>query len=476
MKLPTSNEIRKPSKTLAGVTPIAVMVYPRKCNHGTCLYCPSLEVPQSYTPLSPPVIRARMLNYSPYEQVKSRLKAFKLMNHPTDKIEMIIMGGTFLEYPLKYQYNFIKKCYDALNNRKSKNLEQAKKLNEKAKHRAVALCIETRPDVCGEKEIKRMLKFGCTRVELGVQCLDDSIYRKINRGHTIKDVIEATRKLKNAGFKVLYHIMPGLPYSNQKKDLKMFKEIFRNENFKPDGLKIYPCQVIKGSSLEKLYLRRKYIPYSKEQTEKMLIKMLKIVPEYCRVMRIMREIPPVYLVAGITRIDLRKDVEAELKKSKSKIKEIRFREIGFVLRDKKKKEKINKKLKLKITKYSASQGTEYFLEFVNKDNILFGLLRLRITGNNKEGKDRRAFVRELHVYGKSLGIGEKANKGRLSERNLGFFAQHKGLGKKLMKEAEKIVKKAGIKKIGVISGVGAREYYKKIGYKLENSYMVKDLV
>ena len=458
MKLPTSKEIRKPSKTLAGVTPIAVMCKPRACNHGTCLYCPSLDVPQSYTPLSPPVIRAKMLNYNAYEQVKSRLKAFKLMNHPTDKIEIIIMGGTFLDYPLKYQYEFVKNCYDALNEKKSSGLEQAKKLNEQAKHRCVALCIETRPDVCGKEEISRMLDFGCTRVEIGVQCLDNKIYKKINRGHTIKDVIKATKLLKNAGFKVGFHIMPGLPGSNPIKDLRMFKLLFSNPSFKPDQLKIYPCQVIKGSGLERLYLQNKYKPYTKEQTEKLLIKMLKIVPEYCRVMRIMREIPPVYLTAGTTRIDLRRDIEFFLKKKKIKLREIRFREIGFNLRDKLKSEVINKKIIIKTLNYHASRGSEFFIEAVNKQNILFGLLRLRIINN-------KAFVRELHVYGKALALGEKSKSS----------FQHHGLGKLLMKKAEEITKKSGIKKLFVISGVGVREYYRRLGYKLENEYMVKRL-
>ena len=464
MKLPNLNqgEIRKPSKTLAGVTPIAVMAKPRKCRHGTCLYCPSLNVPQSYTPLSPPVIRAKMLNYDAEKQVEARLKAFKLMNHPTDKIELIIMGGTFLSYPLNYQYNFVKSCYDALNNKKSRNLEDAKRLNEKAKHRCVALCIETRPDFCMEKEIKRLLEFGATRVELGVQCLDNKIYKKINRGHKAEDVIKATKLLKDNGFKVGYHIMPGLPFSSPKKDLLMFKKIFSDENFKPDQLKIYPCQVLKNSGLEKLYKQGKYKPYSKKEIERLLVKMLKIVPEYCRVMRIMREIHPSYLVAGTTRIDLRRDMEFWLRKNNIKLKEIRFREIGFALRDKHKTEKINQKLKLKITKYKSSQGKEYFLQFVNKENLLFGLLRLRIT-EDKKTRQKSAFVRELHVYGKAEKIGKKSNEG----------VQHKGLGKKLMKEAEKISRKEKAKIIKVISGVGVREYFYKLGYKLEKEYMNK---
>ncbi len=460
MKLPLPFEIRKPSKTLAGVTPIAVMSKPKKCKHGTCLYCPNLNVPQSYTPKSPPVLRAERLKYDPYEQIKSRLKAFELMNHPTDKIELIIMGGTFLEYPKDYQYDFIKRCYDALNNRASKTLEQSKKLNEHANHRCVALCIETRPDTCSDREIKRMLNFGCTRVELGVQCLDDKIYKKINRGHALKDVIDATKRLKNSGFKIGYHMMLGLPGSNPKKDLEMFKNLFKNQDFKPDQLKIYPCQVIKGAALEKLYSQGKYKPYSQKQNQDLIIKIMKIIPNYCRVMRIMREIPPDYLTAGILRIDLRKDIDEELRKAKSKINEIRFREIGFAIRDKKDKEKISKKLKLKITKYKASNGNEYFLEIINKDNILFALARLRIF-------DNQAYMRELHVYGQSIPIKEKSKNA----------TQHKGLGKQLLKESEKIIRQNNIKELKIISGIGVREYYKKLGYKLDknNIYMIKIL-
>ncbi|MDP7520638.1 MAG: tRNA uridine(34) 5-carboxymethylaminomethyl modification radical SAM/GNAT enzyme Elp3 [Candidatus Pacearchaeota archaeon] len=451
MLKPKKNEIRKPTKTISGITPVAVMLPPRSCKHGTCLYCPSLDVPQSYTPKSPVVMRARIVNYNSYKQVKARIRAFQVMNHPTDKIELIIMGGTFLEYPRKFQYEFIKKCYDAMNNKISKTLEQAKRLNEKAKHRCVALCIETRPDRCSNSDIKKILEFGATRVELGVQIIDDEIYKKNKRGHTVKDVIDATKRLRDAGFKISYHIMPGLPGTDPKKDLKLFKKIFDDERFRPDQLKIYPCQVIPGADLEKLYWKGRYKPYTKEQTEKILVEMLKIVPRYCRVMRVMREIPPDYLVAGTIKIDLRKDIEEELRKKKTKLKEIRYREIGFALRD---KEKINTKLKLKITKYNASNGEEYFLEIINKDDILFGLLRLRLVKNY-------AIIRELHVYGRSLKIGEK-NK---------LALQHKGLGKWLMNEAEKIAKK--YKKISVISGVGVREYYKKLGYKLGENYMVK---
>lgn len=505
MLIPRKGEIRKPTKTISGITPVAVMLPPRKCEHGNCIYCPSLDVPQSYTPKSPAVMRAMNLKYSAFEQVKARIKSFEVMNHPTEKIELIIMGGTFLEYPKKFQYEFVKACFDGMNGKKSKSLQDAQKKNEKAKHRCVALCIETRPDVCSDEDIKRMREFGCTRVELGVQIIDDKIYKKVKRGHKVKDVALATKRLKDAGFKVGYHIMPGLPGSNVKKDLELFKKLFKDEKFKPDQLKLYPCQVMPGSELEKLYWKKKYKPYSKEEIKKVLIEMLKTVPRYCRVMRIMREIPPEYIVAGTINIDLRKDIEKELREKKAKLKEIRYREVGFNIgslkssRPPARRKVINRKTRLKVddnlilktTKYKASSGDEYFLEIVNSEDVLFGLLRLRVyesshpptrrnvvnqktslkTGlvnsldKSQTQRVKCAIIREIHIYGKALELGMKSK----------IASQHKGFGKWLMNEAEEIVKKNKVEKLSVISGIGVRDYYRKLGYKLEGSYMVKIL-
>jgi elongator complex protein 3 len=452
--------LKKPTKTISGVAPVAVMLPPRPCPHGACLYCPSLNAPQSYTPESPAVLRARSCDYDAYKQVRIRVKTLKSMGHPVDKIELIIMGGTFLAYPEIFKRKFIKDCYDGLNGKKSKNLSDAKLLNQKTKYRCVALCIETRPDYCSDKHIEEILEYGATRVELGVQAIDDEIYEKVNRGHKVSDVIESTARLKKAGFKVGYHLMPGILGSNPKKDLKMYKEIFSNPKFKPDQVKIYPCQVLKGAALEKLYWDEEYIPYSKKQVAELVIKMLRVTPRYCRVMRIMREIPPAYLIAGIKEIDMRRDIEQVVRKKGYIINEIRFREVGFALRDKR---KVNKEIKIKKMKYSASDGKEYFFEAVNKDNLLFGLLRLRLEKNKKE----LATVRELHVYGPALNLGEKEEK----------KYQHKGLGRELLFAAEKIAKKKGYKKLRIISGVGVREYYMKLGYKLDKKkiYVEKEL-
>ena len=232
----------------------------------------------------------------------------------------------------------------------------------------------------------------------------------------------------------------------------MFKRLFDNENFRPDQLKIYPCQVIKGAELEKLYSKKEYIPYTEQQVKELIIKMLEVTPEYCRVMRIMREIPPSYLIAGVKRIDLRKEIEDEIRKRKLKIKEIRFREIGF------NKNADTNSLQIKVKEYKASKGKEFFIEISNKDNILFGLCRLRINKNSNF-----AIIRELHVYGKSIELGKVGQ------------IQHIGIGKELIKKAEEIIKKNEKAKLKIISGVGVREYYKSLGYNLEGSYMVKKI-
>lgn len=456
--------IKKPVRSKAGITVLTVVLKPRKCNHGACIYCPGGDnVPQSYTDKSPAIMRALSLKYDIKKQVNLRMKVLKEMNHPTDKLEVIILGGTFLQYPVKYQEYVIKTIYDTLNNKKSKSLSESKKLNEKSKQRVVALCIENRPDNCSEKEIKRMLNYGCTRVELGVQIIDDEIYKKINRGHTVQDVINATQKLKDSGFKVGYHIMPGLPYSNPQKDIELFKKIFNDEKFKPDQIKIYPCQVIENSALAKIWKKIGFKPYNSEETKIILEKMLKIIPRYCRVMRIMREIPPSKIVAGNNDISLREQVEQKLKKEISQINEIRMREVGFqnnILLNK-------EKLKLNILEYKSSKGKEFFLEIVNDKNILFGLLRLRFPYKPfiNELSKKTSIIRELHIYGKALSIGEKKEDS----------SQHQGLGKQLMIEAEKISKQHNYKKIAVISGVGVREYYRKLGYHLNENYMVKKL-
>lgn len=455
-------------RSLSGIVTITVSTKYFPCP-GKCIYCPIEKgIPKSYLSNEPAVMRAILNRFNPFNQIKARLKSLKLTGHPTDKIELIIIGGTWSALPKKYQSWFIKRCYDALNQKNAKNLYKAKKLNEKTKHRLIGLTIETRPDFINKKEIERLRNFGVTRVEIGVQNIYNDVLIKNLRGHNRKTIIETTKILKDAGLKVNYHIMPNLYGSNLKKDFLMFKELFSNPNFQPDMLKIYPCVVLKNSKLYQLYKEGKYKPYSTSILKKFLKKIKKeIIPYYVRIMRLIRDIPSNSIICGNKVSNLRQIIATESKKENWQCKCIRCREI--------KEKEIPKKIKLFRYDYSASKGKEIFLSFEDsKRKHLLAFLRLRIPSQifKKEKHfiktlNNSAIIREVHTYGKTIPIGAKNKKA----------VQHKGLGKRLIKEAERIAKKEfKLKKIAVISGVGVREYYRKLGYRLKNEYMIKKLV
>ena len=448
-------------RTLSGIASITVITKPYPCP-GKCIYCPNeIDMPKSYLANEPACMRAKLTKFDPYKQVKTRLKALEMTGHPTDKIELIILGGSWSAYPKKYQTWFIKKCFDACNEKDSKSLKEAQKLNEKAKHRIVGLTLETRPDFITPEEIKRMRKLGCTRVELGVQSIYDDILALNKRGHNTKSTIEATRLLKDAGFKITYHIMLNLPGSNPKKDERMFKELFSNPDFQPDQLKIYPCVVLKTSPLYKLYKQGKYKPYSKNQLINLLIKIKEKIPPYVRIIRVIRDIPSQSIIAGNKATNLRQLILEEMNRQNKKCKCIRCREIKDI-------KVSNKDIKLFRKDYPASEGKEIFLSFedIKKDKII-AFLRLRITDHwTLSCLKNCAIIREVHTYGPMVSIAKK-NK---------YAQQHKKLGKQLIQKAEKIVKKeTPFRKIAVISGIGVREYYRKLGYRLKNEYMIKSL-
>ncbi|MEM7819353.1 MAG: tRNA uridine(34) 5-carboxymethylaminomethyl modification radical SAM/GNAT enzyme Elp3 [Candidatus Aenigmatarchaeota archaeon] len=450
----------KPVRTASGVANIAVMWIDKNNTTcpGQCIYCPQGKYsPKSYTGTEPATMRAIQTNYDPYMQVKTRLRQLEIIGHPTDKCELIIMGGTFISTSKKFQENFIKNCLDAMNGCKSKNLKEAQKRNEKARHRCIGLTIETRADYCKKEHIEQMLKLGCTRVELGVQTTSDKILEKINRGYSTKENIEAIRLLKKAGLKVCVHWMPGLTglfgKINKRKEIEMFKELFENKDFRPDELKIYPTLVIPGTKLYELWKNNEYKPLTINQTINLLIEMKKIVPKYVRIKRVMRDISHKEVVAGPNATNLRQLIHMKMKESRIKCNCIRCREVGL-----QNKKPIN--VKLKKFEYEASNGKEIFLSFEdNKNNLLLAFLRLRIDDDNF------AKVRELHVYGPMIPIGKR-------ERTA---IQHKGYGKKLLKNAEKIAKEYKKDGVQITSGIGARDYYRKFGYKLKEFYMIKSL-
>ena len=462
--------MKKLTRTISGVTPVAVMTEPMDCP-GKCIYCPTYSLtPQSYTPESPAVLRGIQCDFHAGEQVRLRLKALTNMGHPTDKIELIIMGGTFLSLSLDYQYTFIKDCYDALNGEESADLAEAKLRNETAEHRCTGLCIETRPDWCGPDEVARMLDFGATRVELGVQVLDDAIYRLVKRGHTVEDVVNATALLKHHGFKVHYHLMPGLPGSSPQKDIEMSRMVFEDARFRPDGLKLYPTMVIEGTELEKWYREGRYHPYPNETMIDLLADIKAIVPPYVRISRVLRDIPPKFIVAGC-KDSLRGAVRQIMEKKGTRCRCIRCREYGH-------RAVSGREIgepRLGRLDYEASGGHEVFLSFEDENETLFGLLRLRIQSEpvptgRRESSDspaNNALVRELHVYGPEVPLKQQDT----------TAAQHKGLGKALLREAERIARdEFGAGELVVLSGVGAREYYRsEFGYHLRGDYMVGSL-
>ena len=446
---------------------MAVMTMPLKCP-GQCIYCPTYPAtPQSYTPESPAVLRARRCDYDAGKQVQLRLKILSGMGHPTDKVELIVMGGTFLAFPLDYQYQFIKDCFDALNGRESATLEEAKRINETAENRCTGLCIETRPDWCGQEEIERMLEFGTTRVEVGVQTLDDEIYRLVRRGHRVEDVVRASARLREHGFKVHYHWMPGLPGSTPEEDLKLSGELFSDSRFRPDGLKLYPTMVVRGTELEKWYREGRYIPYDNETMIDLMVNIKSLVPGYVRISRVLRDIPATFIVGGLKE-SVRDVVKQRMTEKGTRCRCIRCREYGHRL----KAGWETGEPHLTRMDYEASGGKEIFLSFEDENETLFGLLRLRIQSKpvNSMGQPANhntALIRELHIYGPEVPLSSHQP----------AAAQHKGLGKALFREAERIAKtEFGAEQMLVLSGVGAREYYRtEFGYSSRGAYMVRNL-
>jgi len=468
-KILTKSRIR----SLSGIVSITTITKPYPCP-GNCLYCPSVpNMPKSYLPDEPACMRALLNQFDPYKQMQVRIKTLQINGHPTDKIELIVLGGTWSYYPKRYQTWFIKRCFDGANNSTSPNLQISQKINESAHNRIIGLTLETRPDYISSKEIEGMRILGATRVELGVQSTYDDVLQSNNRGNTVNDIIMATGLLKNAGFKITYHMMLNLPGSDIKKDEQMFEELFSNPYFQPDQLKIYPCAVLKEAPLYELYLNKKYQPYSNEELVNLLIKIKEKIPPYVRIIRIIRDIPSQSIVAGNKVSNLREVVAKKMNSTSPRLVRlgrkncrcIRCREIGnlkFEIRN----------LKLVRRDYKASNGTEIFLSFEDiKNDKILAFLRLRLANSwTLPILKNSALIRELHTYGQVAALSQK------SKVKSQKFVQHKSLGKKLMTEAEKIAKQEfGFKKLAVISGIGVRDYYRKLGYKLKDEYMIKSL-
>ena len=462
-------------RSMSGVSVVAIMLPPVSCPY-TCAYCPTSKIAaKSYTGHEPAALRARQNGFDSGRQVTARLRQFEANGHLAEKCELIVMGGTFNSLVRDFQGEFVKGAYDAFNECGSESLQHAQQINESARHRDVALTFETRPDWASKPQVQELLQFGATRVELGVQSLDDQVLAKVKRGHGVKETIDATKNCKDAFLKVGYHIMPGL-YSTPDNDEQTMKRLFEDERLRPDMLKIYPTLVIPGTELHQLWQKGEFEPYDEEQAAQAIARMKKHVPEYCRIMRVDRDIPTHQIAAGVMKTNLRELVEKKCKEMGVKCRCIRCREAG--LAQHKRAAKIDfENAQLKIDKYDASGGMEYFLHYEDEQNdSLIAFLRLRkpstfgveekLEGNSITQNNLSMGIRELRVYGEQLSLGD---------HSVSNSPQHKSFGKKLMQQAEEIALAEGANELLVTSGIGVREYYAKLGYQRKGTYMAKKL-
>ncbi|MCY3410909.1 MAG: tRNA uridine(34) 5-carboxymethylaminomethyl modification radical SAM/GNAT enzyme Elp3 [Candidatus Heimdallarchaeota archaeon] len=458
-------------RSLSGVNVISVFTAPFSCSHGTCIYCPggpAWGTPQSYTGREPGAMRAISNGFDPVAQLESRIDQLIATGHNSQKLDVIIMGGTFNATPREYQDQFILGVYEGMNGKPSDSLQEAQKLNETATHRCIGLTIETKPDWALPKHIRRMLNFGTTRVEIGVQTLREDILQRVNRGHSLQDTIDSFKAMRDAGLKITAHMMPGLPGSSPEMDIEDFRTLYYDPRFIPDEMKIYPTQVIENTQLAQLVVNGEYKGLSNEDTFRIIKEAKLMTPPFVRIKRALRDLPIPMVIDGPTWGDMRHRIQKELNDMENlKCRCIRCREVGLNaykqdvdVSDLGDFEKVKRS-------YEAGDGMEHFLSYENKDEWLTGFLRLRYPSEDVyiDVLKDAAIVRELHVYGSALEIDQSSDKS----------FQHKGYGRKLLQWAEEMAKDAGYKHIAVISGVGVREYYRKFGYQLKDVYMIKQL-
>lgn len=509
----------KPIRELSGVTVVALFAKPHSCPHGKCMYCPGGpgspfgDTPQSYTGNEPAAQRAKRNHYDPYLQIFNRLEHYIANGHDPDKLELIFMGGTFPSLEKEYRDDFVRNVYKAINDfgnlffhyeenkriidynkfnkffemtgdfkakdrqlrihdkifklkeENQKSMEEEIKINETANIRAIGLTIETKPDWAMKEHCNDMLRYGCTRLEVGVQTLNESCLKKTNRGHTLEDTKKSFQVMKDMCFKINAHMMLGLPASTLDIDKQSLIDLFNLEPYRPDMLKIYPCLVVRGTPLYKMYELGLFKPLGTEKAAEIIADSYKEFPRYVRVMRVQRDIPTTVIKDGVSNSNLRQYVDEEMKKRGIKSKDIRAREIGLRQMQGIKLGEFD----LKIEKFKASKGEEFFIDVADENDTMIGFIRLRFpheTNLRTEIDSKTALIRELHVYGMTIPVGANSHESKV---------QHKGWGTKLLKKAEEIARENGYEKMAIISGVGVREYYRKLGYELEGPYMCKNL-
>jgi elongator complex protein 3 len=468
----------KSTRTLSGVAIVAVQTSPSWCPHGTCTYCPGgpdSHSAKSYTGFEPAALRAGRHGHDPYAQVADRVRQLRAIGHDTDKVDLILMGGTLPARDLDYQQWFAKRCYDALNDdgTPTKNryggagaltVEEAMARNEAAPNRCIGLTVETKPDWCMAPHLDTALGFGATRIELGVQTTHEDILQSVHRGHTLQDTVTATRLTKDAGLKLVYHMMPGLPGSNPARDMESFRRIFQDPDFRPDMLKIYPTLVVPGTPLYEEWRRGAYRPYTTDEAADVIVEAKRLVPPWVRIQRVDRDIPTPLVAAGVDKSNLREVALARLRERYGVACGcIRCREVGF--RDQASPAPRDQ-IVLHRDEYEASGGREVFLSLEDADRrVLYAYLRLRLphAPHRPElaGIDH-AMIRELKVHGRMVPLG----------RHDGEAAQHRGLGQQLLEEAARVTfEDAGAAWLYVLSGVGVKPYYRRLGFTDAGVYL-----
>ncbi|KAI6796677.1 Elongator complex protein [Hortaea werneckii] len=470
--------IAKPIRSASGIAVVAVMCKPHRCPHiaytgNICVYCPGgpdsdFEYStQSYTGYEPTSMRAIRARYDPFEQARGRVDQIRNMGHSVDKVEYIIMGGTFMSLATKYREEFISQLHNALSGYQTNDVDEAVAAGEQSNTKCVGITIETRPDYCLPPHLTDMLRYGCTRLEVGVQSLYEDVARDTNRGHTVAAVAETFSMAKDAGFKVVSHMMPDLPNVGLERDLFQFQEYFENPAFRTDGLKIYPTLVIRGTGLYELWRTGRYQNYTPNTLIDIVARILALIPPWTRIYRVQRDIPMPLVTSGVENGNLRELAIARMKDFGTSCRDVRTREVG--VNEVKNKIRPNQ-VELVRRDYVANGGWETFLAYEDpKQDLLIALLRLRKCSEKYTYRPElvgqpSSLVRELHVYGSAVPIHERV-KGK---------SQHQGYGTLLMEEAERIARdEHGSKKIAVISGVGVRGYYRRLGYWLDGPYMSK---
>ncbi len=469
---------RKPTRSISGVSVVAIMLPPdlgsSKGFKGSCpfscAYCPSAEnAPKSYIGKEPSTLRAISYNYDPYEITKGRIEQLRLIGHSANKIQLVLQGGTFLAMPENEQDRVLKGIFDGILDTPANTLAESMKQLETSANRCIGITYETRPDFCKKPHVDRVLDRLGTMIEIGVQTLSDEVLKKVKRGHKVQDVYEANQIARDAGFKITFHMMPNL-YSTPQDDINYFKELFNNPDLRPDGLKIYPLLVMQGTGVYEDWQKGLFSPYSDDDLIDALAEIKNNLPEYTRIHRIQRDIPGKYVSGGLHLGNLRNIVKDRMEKSNYHCSCIRCREIGHVQNQTNYIMPPKDKLKLETYSYDSCGGKEWFLSIVDPSTrVLFGFLRLRFPSpeaHRPEITSTTAIVRELHVYGKELQIGANPDKHQ---------SQHRGMGRQLMSKAEEITLNHGYNELIVISGVGVREYYNKIGYSQKGPYMARFL-